>query len=201
MPYAYECEHFDERCPDEGDAKECVWCFTRHVTGQLFDTISEDEDAQRSATDALLTHDEFEHIKEGIRYDIIKDRVECCPHGIVQHMVFQYGYFDAIRQYKRGDGYIPPSALNILDDTFKDGDKENKFNRELLIAIVSFEMNESLFEYYEYQARDGRFKPTEYDKGDVSKYYCDVNNHEDILLRHDGHGGYYCEECDASDDE
>jgi len=33
-------------------------------------------------------------------------------------------------------------------------------------------------------------------KGDYSKYYCDVEEHEDVSLCYDGDGGFYCEECD-----
>lgn len=32
------------------------------------------------------------------------------------------------------------------------------------------------------------------EKGDISSHYCDI--HENENLRHDGDGGYYCEECD-----
>lgn len=35
-----------------------------------------------------------------------------------------------------------------------------------------------------------------YKKGDYSKYYCDVEEHEDVRLCNDGDGGYYCEVCD-----
>ena len=39
-------------------------------------------------------------------------------------------------------------------------------------------------------------KREEEEKGDYSKYYCDVEEHEDVRLCHDGDGGYYCEVCD-----
>lgn len=35
-----------------------------------------------------------------------------------------------------------------------------------------------------------------YNKGDECDDYCDVPNHADILLRHDGNGGFYCDVCD-----
>ena len=31
-------------------------------------------------------------------------------------------------------------------------------------------------------------------QGKESEYYCDI--HEDLLLLHDGNGGYYCDRCD-----
>ena len=37
-------------------------------------------------------------------------------------------------------------------------------------------------------------------KGEESEYFCDRSIHENIILLHDGAGGWYCPSCDDEDE-
>jgi len=160
MSYIWECEHFDMNCPEEKDAKECFWCFTRCITKQLFDTISEHNKSKWP-----LTRSKYGDIKDKFRHAIVDEAVMTPSHWTANAMLFQYGYYKAIRRYKE-DG----NDINSLCDD------ETKFNRGLLFESVSYEMNESLEDYYDYMGRGEKFKPYEEDKengmhgDDVDKY-------------------------------
>lgn len=194
MPYAYECSKFDELCPDNKDAKECFWCFTRSITKGLFDTIAE-EDTDASAP---LSEDAYAELVEAYKNEQLDEAINNCPKGIVEHMVFHYGYYRALRRVRDGDGVM--SLTDVLGefDGVRGDDEEAKevFHYHLLLASVSFEMNNSIHDYYTYQAKEG-FTPEDPPKGKESKHYCDVPDHENEVLLHDGLGGFYCEECDA----
>jgi len=148
MPYAYECSKFDDRCPEGKDVIDCFWCFKRSINKQLFDAIAEhDTDAS-----APLSEDFYYEMKEETADGMVDMAVKECPHGVVEHMLFHYGFYEAVRLYERNQGESISSVAT---------EEKHDFYRFLLVECVSFEMNKSIHDFYRYQST-GRLEP-EYD--------------------------------------
>jgi hypothetical protein len=130
--------------------------------------------------------------------EVIREAIKCVPKVIEEHMVFHYGYYRALRRIRDGDCVMSlTELLGEYDGVCGDDDEaKSVFNYHLLFESVSFEMNDSIHDYHTYQAKEG-FTPEDPPKGKESKHYCDVPDHENEVLLHDGLGGFYCEECDA----
>jgi hypothetical protein len=155
MTYAYECSKFDYLCPDNKDAKECFWCFTRSITKGLFDTIAEEDTDSSAPLDVDAYCDLVERYKDGQ----LDDAIKCVPDGIVEHMVFHYGYYRALRRLRDCDSVVS------LTDLLGDEDAKGLFHHHLLFASVSFEMNNSIHDYYDYHSRGGEFNKNDLCEG------------------------------------